>query len=182
MNDRLGQMRTKKSCRAKTKNGKPCQAAATKGGLCFFHANPKKASELGQIGGRKNRRRSVEMDSLPTLNNAMAIRAMLQRIISETYSSRLSPRTASTLGPLLNGLLRVIEATDYEQRLSEIERRIVEGLNQSDTSVPKMQEKIEQLEKELAQARPSSNLDRQTKEPAGTSVGQAVSHHGSQNT
>jgi len=50
MSDRPGQMRTKNSCRAKTKNGKPCQAAATEGGLCFFHANPKKASELGQIG------------------------------------------------------------------------------------------------------------------------------------
>jgi hypothetical protein len=64
MSDRLGQMRTKNSCRAKTKNGEPCQAAATEGGLCFFHSNPKKASELGQIGGRKNRRHTVEMDSL----------------------------------------------------------------------------------------------------------------------
>ena len=179
---RLGQMRIKNSCRAKTKNGKHCQAAATEGGLCFFHANPKKASELGQIGGRKNRRRSVEMDPLPALENAMAIRAMLQRIISETYSNRLSPRTAAILGPLLNGLLRIIESTEFEQRLAKIECRLEEGLNQSDTSVPKMREQIEQLEKELAQARLSSNLDRQTKEPPGTSAAQAVSYHGSKNT
>src|SRR5215831_5813471 len=161
MNDRSGQMRTKNRCRATTKNGNPCQAAATGGGLCFFHANPKKASELGQIGGRKNRRRSVEMDPLPALESALAIRATLQRIISETYSSRLSPRTAAILGPLLNGLVRVIEATDYEQRLTEIKRRLEEGLNQNDTSVPKMQEKIKQLERELAQARQPSNVDRQ---------------------
>jgi len=83
---------------------------------------------------------------------------------------------------LLNGLLRIIESTEFEQRLAKIERRLEEGLNQSDTSVPKMREKIEQLEKELARARQSSNLDRQTKEPHGTSVGQAVSHNGSQNT
>jgi len=158
-------MRTKNSCRAKTKNGKPCQAAATEGGLCFFHMNPKKASELGQIGGRKNRRRTVEMDPLPALEDAMAVRAMLQRIIWETYSNRLSSRTAATLGPLLNGLLRIIETTEYEQRLAKIERRLEEGLNQDDTSVPKLREKIELLEKELAEARQSSTLNCQTKEP-----------------
>src|SRR5215472_8543233 len=172
MSDRPGQMRTKNSCRAKTKTGKPCPAAATEGGLCFFHANPKKASELGQIGGRKNRRRTVEIDPVPALEDAKAIRAMFQRIISETYSSRLSPRTAAILGPLLNGLLRVIEDTDYEQRLTEIERRLEEGLNQSDTSVPKMQEKIKQLERELAQARQPSNVDRQTKGSHGAGAGE----------
>ena len=70
----------------------------------------------------------------------------------------------------------------FEQRLAKIEHRLEEGLNESDTSMPKMREKIDQLEKELAQARKSSNLDRQTQEPHGTSVGQAVSHHASQNT
>lgn len=144
--------------------------------------NPKKASELGQVGGRKNRRRTVEMDPLPALEKATALLAMFQRIISETYSSRLSPRTAAILGPLLNGLLRIIESTEFEQRLAKIEHRLEEGLNQDDTSVPKMLEKIEQLEKELAQVRQSSNLDRQTKEHPRTSVGQVVRHYGSQNT
>lgn len=179
MSGRLGQMRTKNSCRAKTKSGKPCKAAATEGGLCFFHANPKKASELGQIGGRKNRRRSVEMDPLPTLDSATAIRSTLQRIISETYSSQLPPRTAAILGPLLNGLLRVIEATDYELRLTEIERRLEEGLNQNDTSVPKMQEKIKQLERELTQACQPSNVDRQTKGSPAMGAGETVSQHSS---
>ncbi|MGO8807844.1 MAG: DUF5763 domain-containing protein [Candidatus Sulfotelmatobacter sp.] len=31
---------SKSCCQALTKSGKPCQAAATSGGLCFFHANP----------------------------------------------------------------------------------------------------------------------------------------------
>jgi hypothetical protein len=43
-------------CQGQTKGGKPCRAAATEGGLCFVHANPKKAAELGRVGGRKNRR------------------------------------------------------------------------------------------------------------------------------
>lgn len=42
-------------CKGRAKSGKACRAAATNGGLCFFHANPDKASELGRIGGRSNR-------------------------------------------------------------------------------------------------------------------------------
>jgi uncharacterized protein DUF5763 len=56
-------------CKAKTKSGKPCRAAATAGGLCYFHANPDKASELGRIGGRSNRHSASEAaDPLPALD------------------------------------------------------------------------------------------------------------------
>jgi hypothetical protein len=37
-------------CQATTKSGKPCGAAPMEGGLCFFQANPNKASELGRLG------------------------------------------------------------------------------------------------------------------------------------
>jgi len=47
-------MSSNSRCKANTKEGRPCRAAATEGGLCFFHANPNKAVELGRIGGRKN--------------------------------------------------------------------------------------------------------------------------------
>lgn len=33
-------------CKAVTKAGKPCRAAATQSGCCYFHANPAKAAEL----------------------------------------------------------------------------------------------------------------------------------------
>jgi hypothetical protein len=45
----------RKHCRAKTKAGKPCKASPVKKGLCAFHADPKRAAELGRIGGSKNR-------------------------------------------------------------------------------------------------------------------------------
>ena len=65
------------------------------------------------------------------------------------------------------------------KRLTEIERRLEEGLNQNDTSVSKMREKIEQLEHELAQVRQSSNIDRLTRGSPGTSAGEGVSDHSS---
>ena len=79
-------------CKAKTKSGKPCQAAATAGGLCFFHANPDKASELGRIGGRSNRHVSGESaDPLPTLDNAIAVRETVARLIADVYAGKLNP-------------------------------------------------------------------------------------------
>jgi hypothetical protein len=71
-------------CKAKTKSSKPCGAAATKGGLCYFHANPNKASELGRIGGRSNRHVTGEnADPLPTLDNALAVRGTVDRLIAD---------------------------------------------------------------------------------------------------
>src|SRR5947209_4643972 len=49
-------MSVSKHCRARTKAGKPCKAVAVDGGLCAFHADPKRAAQLGRMGGSKNRR------------------------------------------------------------------------------------------------------------------------------
>ena len=129
-------------CQGVTKQGTRCRAFPTEGGLCFFHANPTKASQLGRLGGRKNRHRTDEIDPLPALDSAKAIRAAMERVISEAYSGQLPARTAAVLGPLLNSQLRAIELTDYEERLTQLEQRLQEELNRDATSVPKQQERI----------------------------------------
>lgn len=105
------------------KSGKRCQAAATAGGLCFFHANPNKASELGRIGGRSKRDAvSESMDPLPTLDNVIAVRDTVARLIADVYAGRINPRTAAGLAPLMNLQLRAIETTDLERRLAAVEK------------------------------------------------------------
>jgi hypothetical protein len=87
-------------CKARAKSGKPCRAAATEGGLCFFHTNPNKASELGRIGGRSNRHAAGEnVDPLPTLDNALAVRDTVARLIADVYAGRINPRIAAGLAP-----------------------------------------------------------------------------------
>jgi len=109
--------------KGKNKKGKPCGAAATAGGLCFFHANPDKASELGRIGGRRNRHVSAEKaDPLPSLDSALAVRKAIARLVDDVYSGKLQPRIASGLAPLLSLQFRVIETADLEQGLAEIRR------------------------------------------------------------
>ncbi len=110
-------------CKATTKSGKPCQAAATAGGLCFFHANPDKASELGRKGGRGNRHVNGETaDPLPTLDTALAVRDMVNRLVTDVYAGRTNPRIAAGLAPLLNLQLRAIETTDVQRRLTQLEK------------------------------------------------------------
>lgn len=112
-----------KRCRGKTTAGKPCRAAATDGGLCFFHSNPQKAAELGRIGGRRNRYVFADPDSPPlAIESAKEVRNSVSRLINDVYSGKLSPRIAAGLGPLLNLQLRAIEATDVEQRLAKLEQ------------------------------------------------------------
>ncbi len=113
-------------CSALTKRGKPCRAAATEGGLCFFHANPKKAAELGRIGGRKNSRVIGVLDPLPDLDSVTAVRDAVKRMITEVYAGKLHPRTAAGLAPLVNLQLRAIEKTDLEGRLVKIENQLNE--------------------------------------------------------
>jgi hypothetical protein len=114
-------------CKARAKSGKRCGAAATAGGLCFFHANPNKASELGRVGGRSKRHAAGEnLDPLPTLDNALAVRDMGARLFADVYHGRIHPRIAAGLVPLLNLQLRAIETTDLDRRLAEVEKLLAE--------------------------------------------------------
>ncbi|MGE5053336.1 MAG: DUF5763 domain-containing protein [Acidobacteriota bacterium] len=110
-------------CKGVTKKGQRCGAAATAGGLCYFHANPDKASELGRIGGKKNRRFSdEELTPLPKLDSAAAIADVIERLISDIHKGQLHPKTASALVQLLNLKLRAIESMNHAERLARLEK------------------------------------------------------------
>jgi len=113
-------------CKAKTKSGEPCRAAATEGGLCFFHANPKKAAELGRIGGqKKNSRARVDAAApLPTLDTALAVRDTVARLIEDLHSGKLHPKMASGFSSLLSLQLRALETSDLERRLIKLEQLV----------------------------------------------------------
>ena len=116
-------------CKATTQLGKPCRAAATEGGLCFFHANPDKASELGRIGGRSNRHVRVGENADPrqTLDTALAVRETVAQLIADVLAGRIPPRIAAGLAPLLNLQLQAIKTTDLEQRVARLEKPQTEG-------------------------------------------------------
>jgi hypothetical protein len=117
-------------CKGQNKRGEPCGAAATAGGLCYFHANPNRASELGRIGGQNKRDAAAEReDPLPKLDTVTAVRDTVNRLIEDVYAGRLAPRVASSLGPLINLQLRAIEATDLERRIAKLEKKMFAEVN-----------------------------------------------------
>jgi hypothetical protein len=120
--------RRESRCKGRTKAGKPCGAAATDGGLCFFHANPNKTSELGRIGGRSNRHVAAGgSDPLPTLNTAVALRDTVARLIADVIAGKVHPRVAAGLAPLMNLQLHAIKTADLEQRLAKLEQRLAKA-------------------------------------------------------
>jgi len=97
------------------------------GGLCFFHANPAKASELGRIGGRRNPRQSAGdiVHELPKLETATAVRDTASQLIADVYAGRVQPRVAAGLAPLMNLVLRALESSDLEERIAILEKRLI---------------------------------------------------------
>jgi len=112
-------------CGAVTKAGNPCTAPASAAGLCYFHANPGAAAEMGRKGGLKNRH-VVPDDTveLPPLNTAGDVRAMLAKLAHDVRSRRVEPRVATSIGQIANSLLRAIETADLEKRLAKLEGKI----------------------------------------------------------
>jgi hypothetical protein len=117
----------KPHCRANTKAGKPCGAAPTSGGLCFFHSNPAKASELGRIGGRRNRQLHIQDSLLLDSGAADSLRDKLASLSDLVLNRKLQPAQATVILKIIKLQLDLDEKTDIselEQRLDELNRVI----------------------------------------------------------
>src|SRR5436305_11653631 len=103
-------------CRAKTKAGKACKATAVKRGLCAFHADPKRAAQLGRMGGRKNRRYSSPCTAhpLPPPRTAREVRDLLAEALADIHAGRREPKVVSVMAYLGTALLNAIKTADME--------------------------------------------------------------------
>ena len=111
-------------CKAKTKDGKPCRAAATETGLCFFHSNPNKAAELGRKGGRSKRPKFAEDGApLPSLDTMKSVHEMGKILFVETYSGKLPQKTVNGCVRLLQLLTESIRFTSLAERLAKLEQK-----------------------------------------------------------
>lgn len=114
--------RNHSQCRAKTKDGRPCRAAAVANGLCLFHGDPNLASELGRKSSRSKRHGSSKTaDPLPSLDTMKSVHEMNKRLFEEVYSGETSRSDASTLVRILKSITDSIRFTDHEQRLIKLE-------------------------------------------------------------
>jgi hypothetical protein len=106
---------------ATAKSGKPCAAPPTEGGLCFFHANPNQARELGRAGGRKNRYLPLTME-LPNVLNTAAANDLIRHAIGGLLSNEMDPRQVGALVQLVNCSQRINQHAELEARLEKLEQ------------------------------------------------------------
>jgi general stress protein YciG len=99
---------TRKGCKGTKKNGVACTAWATEGGLCYFHANPDKASELGKRGGKAKSPTGTpgvfEYVARP-LKSVDDVTKLLADTINDLRSGAIDSRLANTVGYLATGVL-----------------------------------------------------------------------------
>jgi hypothetical protein len=69
------------------------------------------------------RERSVEFD-LPPLETAADAKAALAALAAAVAAGHLTPGEASEIGKLVEGFCRIVEASDFEERLKAIEERV----------------------------------------------------------
>ena len=113
------------ACKGKTKTGSACRAPAGSGGLCFFHANPDSAKTLGQVGGRKNRRSTVDLQ-IPENLTATELCKITGNAIRSLLAGELRARDASALAQLCNCLHRIIPGADLEAHVATLEQQVAE--------------------------------------------------------
>src|SRR5215469_13339187 len=80
------------------------------GGLCYFHANPDKAVELGRNGGRRRKHtyeQATEHIAVP--ESAADVRRILAETMAEVKAGRMDPKVANTVAYVATVLLRAYE-------------------------------------------------------------------------
>ena len=109
-------------CKTIAKSGLPCRAAATEGGLCYFHSNPNKAAELGSIGGRRNRRPNAgSAVPLPPLDIAGSAIDNLNRIYDGVRTGAITPKVATTLLQIISAKERMTDKMVIERQMAEMQ-------------------------------------------------------------
>ena len=111
-------------CTGTTKSGRRCTAYALPNGLCFFHADPSRAKELGRQGGLKNKKQFPVQDDLdvPAPLTAEDVRMCLSDVMANVINGRLAPRIATAAAYISQPLLKAIEISALEERIEQLER------------------------------------------------------------
>lgn len=111
-------------CSGTTKSGRHCTAYALPNGLCFFHADPRRAKELGRQGGLKNKKQFSVQDDLevPAPVTAEDVRMRLSDLFADVMNGRRDPRIATTAAFVSQYLLKAMELSALEGRIEQLER------------------------------------------------------------
>ena len=111
-------------CKFIKKDGSPCKAHAIKDSdFCFFHTNAENAKTAGQMGGKQGRHK-VLFESNLSLKSTEEVTQLLEKTINEVRRGDLDKSIANCVGYLSGVLLKCLEQSELEQRISKIEEAV----------------------------------------------------------
>jgi len=111
-------------CKANTRSGQRCQAAAVHAGLCALHADPGRAAELGRLSGQSRRGHGDAAELAKEIDppkTSQEVRTLLGDVIADVRARKLDTNTANAIGYIASVMLRSIEVADVEQRVAALE-------------------------------------------------------------
>jgi hypothetical protein len=112
-----------KKCSANNRKGKRCGALVLTGETkCALHLDPKRAAKLGAQHGRK----AVllgdnDLGPMEPPKTARDVRDALAYTMVQVHDRKIDARTANALAYIATSLLRAIEVSDLENRLTMLE-------------------------------------------------------------
>ncbi len=110
-----------KRCSANNRMGKRCGAWPVSGETkCALHLDPERAAKMGAKHGRKAEHPPQYAPMEPP-KTASDVRDVLANTMAEVHARKMDPKTANTLAYLATSLLRAIEVSDVESRLTALE-------------------------------------------------------------
>lgn len=109
------------NCKATTKDGRPCTAAAQRdSGYCFLHDPAKaEARDAARKKGGAARRDQLRGGEVPNLQQAEDVRQYLCRVLHETERLLIPAATAKSIAILCKTQLETISAANMK---AEMER------------------------------------------------------------
>ena len=117
-------MQADKRCKFVKLNGEQCQSWAINGSdYCFWHSSGKKRKAASSKGGKQGKRKVLEQSnlSLRTLNEVVEL---LELTINEVRTGKVDVRIANSVGYLGGILIKALEGSDLEERLSKLEQKV----------------------------------------------------------
>jgi hypothetical protein len=141
--------------------------------LCFFHAHPEKAAELGRHGGKGNRRWKEADADLPQLDlkKIEDVRELLAETIRRVRLGPFDLRAANAIGYLAGTLLKALEIEKGEERSAHEVATNLELHPALDIYEPlwlreREQELLEAVEKRYLMPKPTPENDQLTEHDA----------------
>jgi hypothetical protein len=109
------------------KDGQPCSGVPTSSRYCVAHSP--QSNEWRAAGGRATRASERAARALPSRLRPIA--EGLDRAFAAVEAGKLDPKIANSMATLAGAIVKVFQATEYEQRLRLLEQRASdEGLLQ----------------------------------------------------